>query len=81
MFSPPLCLFAVCVLKQFEEETERETKGFITVLAASCPPDPVCISLKTLPLLPGMMASSVCKYSIFDVGYPQSSSKKVLMTC
>lgn len=50
---------AICVLKQFEEDNTRETQGFLTVLAAVSQ-DPTCISLKTLPVLPGMLASEVC---------------------
>lgn len=54
-----LCFFVVCVLKQFEEETETETKGFVTVLVARGDGD---ITMKTVPVLPAMTSVEVCKY-------------------
>ncbi|XP_054759123.2 uncharacterized protein LOC129265151 [Lytechinus pictus] len=51
---------AICVLKQFEEDFEGERHGFLTVLVAVSQ-DPVCISLKTLPVSPDMQATQICE--------------------
>lgn len=55
-------LLTVCVLKQFEEETECETKGFVTVFVARSS-QPGDIVMKTVPVLPAMTAVEVCKSS------------------
>ncbi|XP_071482762.1 uncharacterized protein [Diadema antillarum] len=65
---------AICVLKQFEEETNTETKGFLTVLAAPTL-DPTCISLKTLPVLPGMVASEVCRILAHRLALEEEDAK------
>lgn len=52
---------AICVLKQFEEETETETKGFVTVLVARGDGD---ITMKTVPVLPAMTSVEVCNFII-----------------
>ncbi|XP_071833672.1 uncharacterized protein [Apostichopus japonicus] len=54
---------AICVLKQFEEETECETKGFVTVFVARSS-QPGDIVMKTVPVLPAMTAVEVCNVII-----------------
>lgn len=59
----------VCVLKQFEEETECETKGFVTVFVARSS-QPGDIVMKTVPVLPAMTAVEVCKFYLFRFWAP-----------
>ena len=49
------------MLKQFEQENQSETKGFLTVMVAMETGE---VMEMTLPVLPGMTAADVCKYSV-----------------
>ncbi|XP_072031998.1 uncharacterized protein [Amphiura filiformis] len=49
---------AICILKQFEQETQSETKGFLSVMVAMETNE---IIDRTIPVLPGMTAADICR--------------------